>query len=184
MSEQQPIERAFFREADDGTTVFFPWGLTHRGYQLTDGTAKKKAARAASLLVGSTIAIGTWTAYALQPVLDSEGTGLTEILGALAAPGAALLLALASYSLWVSRFVERFLESDLKVSREERLREAAELASPWKVALIGVVLCGLSALLIGLQPRAWWLGLLGVALGIGLVAWSSVLKRAAANPHG
>jgi hypothetical protein len=90
------MERAFFREADDGSTVFFPWGLTHRGYQLTD--------------------------------------------------------------------------------------EAAELAEPWKIALIGVVLCGLSAFLTWLQPRAWWLGLLGVALGIGALLWSSLLKRARSDP--
>ena len=178
MSEQPPIERGFFREADDGTTVFFPWGLTHRGYQLTDDAAKQTASRAASLLIGSVIGVGTWFAYALQPIFESEEAGLTETLNALAAPGAALLFAFVSYSLWISRFVEQFPDSDLKVSREERLREAAELAEPWKIALIGVILCGLSTLLVWLQPRAWWLGLLGVALGIGALLWSSLLKRA------
>jgi hypothetical protein len=182
MPEQEPIERAFFREANDGTTVFFPWGLAHRGYQLTDDAAKKKASRSASLLLGSVIGIGTWTAYALQPIFKSEGAGLTEIFNALAAPGSALLLAFVLYSLWISRFVEQFPDSDLRVSREERLREASEVVEPWKVALIGVVLCGLSALLIWLQPRAWWLGLLGVALGLGALLWSSLLKRAAAGP--
>ena len=175
------MERAFFRETDDGTTVFFPWGLAHRGYQLDAGTSKKKASRAASLLMGSVIGIGTWTAYALQPIFESEEAGLSEILAALAAPGAALLLAIVAYSLWISRFVEQFPESDLKVSREDRIREASELTEPWKVALIGVILCGLSALMIWLQPRTWWLGLLGVALGIALVLWSSLLRRAAAD---
>jgi hypothetical protein len=177
--ERQPIDRAFFREAEDGGTVFFPWGLTHRGYRLTDDTARKRASRAASFLVGSAIAIGTWTAYALEAMLESEAAGVPEVLGALAAPGAALLLVFVSYWLWVSRFVERFPESDLQVTREQRLREAAEIAEPWKVALIGVVTSGLSALLIWLEPRVWWLGLLGVALGIGLLLWSSLLKRAA-----
>jgi hypothetical protein len=181
MPEQHPIDRAFFRESNDGATVFFPWGLAHRGYQLTSDTAKKKASRAASFLVSSPIAIGVWTAHALRPIVESERNGLTEILGVLGAPGTALILVLASYSLWVSRFVERFPESDLKYSREERLREAAKLAEPWKVALIGVVVCGLSAFLIWLQPRAWWLGLLGVALGVGALVWSSLLRRAAAD---
>jgi hypothetical protein len=182
MPEQQPIERAFFREAEDGTTVFFPWGLTHRGYRLTDDAAKTKASRAASWLIGSVIGIGTWTAWALQPTLESEGAGLTEILDALVAPGAALLLAFVAYSLWISRFVEQFPDSDLKVSREERLREASEVVEPWKVALVGVVLCGLSVLMIWLEPRAWWLALLGVALGLGALRWSSLLKRAGADP--
>jgi hypothetical protein len=180
MPDSQPIDRALFREAEDGTTVFFPWGLTHRGYRLTDDAAKKKATRAGSFLFGSVIAIGTWTAYALQPTLESGGA--REVLGALAAPGAALLLVIASYFLWASRFVEQFPESDLEVSREERLREAAKLAEPWKLALVGVVTCGLSALLVWLEPKTWWLGLLGAALGVGLVWWSSLLKRAAADP--
>lgn len=184
MPDQHPIDRAFFRESDDGTTVFFPWGLTHRGYQLTSNTAKKKASRAASFLVSSSIAIGVWIAYALEPILGSKATGLTEILRVLVAPGAALILVVAWYCLWVSRFVERFPESDLKVSREERLREAAKLTESWKVALTGVIVCGLSTLLIWLQPRAWWLGLLGVALGVGALVWSSLLKRAAADSSG
>jgi hypothetical protein len=181
VSEQRPIDRAFFREAEDGTTVFFPWGLPHRGYLLTDPSAKEKASRAASFLVSSTIAIGAWIAYALEPIFEPEATGPTDILEILLAPGAALLLVLVSYSLWVSRFVERFPESSLKVSREERLREAAQLVEPWKVSLIGVITCGLSALLIYIQPRAWWIGLLGMALGVGALFWSSLLRRAAAD---
>jgi hypothetical protein len=118
------------------------------------------------------------SAYAFEPILESEATGLDEIL---VAPGAALLLVVVSYSLWVARFVERFPESSLQVSREERLREAAQVVEPWKVALIGVIVCGLSALLIYLQPRAWWIGLLGVALGAGALFWSSLLRRAAAD---
>jgi hypothetical protein len=181
VSQQQPIDRAFFRETEEGTTVFFPWGLNRRGYQLTEGTAKKKASRAASFLVSSAIGIGVWTAYALEPILESEATGLTETLRVLAISGAAVLLAFLSYWFWISRFVEQFPESDLRVSREERLREAAELVEPWKIALIGIVLCGLSALLAWLQPRAWWLGALGVALGIGVLLWSSLLRQAAAR---
>jgi hypothetical protein len=182
MAETKSIDRGFFRESDDGTTVFFPWGLAHRGFELTSDTAKTKASRAASFLVSSSIAIGVWIAHALEPMLESDAAGFTEILGALVAPGAILILVFVSYALWVSRFVERFPESDLKVSREERLREAAKLVEPWKVALVGVVVIGLSTLLVWLQPRAWWLGLLGVALGVGALLWSSLLRRAATDP--
>lgn len=181
MADPSPIDRAFFREAEDGRTVFFPWGLPHRGYELTDEVAKRRASRAASALIGSTIAIATWTAYRLEPLLDSEATGLDEVFGALAAPGAALLVALLAYWSWVSRFIERLPESGLVISREERLREAAELVEPWKVALFGLVFCGLSALVIWLQPRAWWMGLLGVVLGMAALLWSLVLRRAAAG---
>ncbi len=181
MPKTPPIERAFFREAEDGATVFFPWGLTHRGYRLDGPEARKKASRATSLLLGSVIAIGTWTAHALQPLLQHEAHA-REVLERLAAPGAALVLVLFAYTLWASRFVERFPESDLQVSRDERLREAAALAEPRKVTVVGVVLGGLGALLIRLQPHAWWLGVLAIALGAGMLLWSSVLRRAAAAP--
>lgn len=102
-------------------------------------------------------------------------------LRVLSAPGAALLLVMLSYWLWVFRFVEGLPASDLTVSREERLREAAELTSPRKVALIGTIVCGLSALLIWLQPTAWWLGLLGIALGVGALFWGFLLRRVAAS---
>lgn len=182
MPKQPPLERAFFRETEDGTSVFFPWGLTHRGYELKDPGEKKKASRAAAILLNSTIAIGTWTAYRLQPLLESAANGPAEILTALAAPAAALFVVILSYWLWASRFAESHAESNLQVSREERLREAAELAGPRKVAGLGVVVCGLSALLIWLQPRAWWLGLLGIALGVGTLFWGYLLRRAAADP--
>jgi hypothetical protein len=180
--EQRPIDRAFFREGPDGSTVFFPWGLTHRGYRLPDAIARKRASRAASLMIGSSIAIGGWTAQALQPMLREAGA--REIPEVLAGPGVALLVVFLVYAAWVTRFVEEFPESDLQVSREERLREAAGLAPPRKVALIGVTLCALSALLAGLQPRVWWLGLLGVALGVGALWWSWLLKRASVDPSG
>jgi heme O synthase-like polyprenyltransferase len=182
--QQLPVDRGFFRECDDGTTVFFPWGLTHRGYRLTSVAAKKRASRAVSFLVSSSIAIGVWIAHALEPALESDATGFPEVVSALVAPGAALFLAFASYFIWVSRFVERFPASDLKVTREERLREAAELVEPWKVALFGVIVSALSVFAIWLQPRAWWLGLLGVALGAGALLWSILLKRARVRPSG
>ena len=179
MPEQPPIDRAFFREAEDGATVFFPWGLTGRGYRLTGESSKKRASRAASLLVTTPIAIGTWIAYELESTFESDTTGLADILAALAAPASVLLIVLVSYYLWVLRFAEDFPESDLRVSREERLREAAEVVKPAKLALIGVGVAGASSFLIWVEPRSWWLGLLGVAVGVGLLIWSWQLKRAA-----
>jgi len=182
VEEREHIERAFFREAEDGTTVFFPWGLAHRGYRLTGEGAKEKASRAASLLLGCVIGVGTWIAYELQPILDSEEAGFAEVLNSLTAPVIVLFLALVAYALWVSRFVERFPDSDLRVSREERLRDASDAIEPRKVALFGSATCGMSALVIWIQPRSWWLGLIGVVMGIGALFWSSLLKRAKSDP--
>lgn len=178
-ADPKPIERALFRETEDGNVVYFPWGLTHRGYRLTEPGAKAKATRAGSLLIGFVIAIGTWTAYALQPVFEPEGATVPEVLKVLAGPGVALGVVILAYYLWTLRFVERFPESDLRISREDRLREAAIQTKPWKIALIGVVTMALSGLLIWLQPNTLWLGILGMVVGAGVLYWSVVLKRAA-----
>ena len=82
-----------------------------------------------------------------------------------------------SYALWVSRFIEDFPESDLRISREERLREAAAVVKPGKLAAVGLSVAGASLLIVWLEPRSWWLGLLGIATGGGLVFWSLLLKR-------
>jgi len=182
--DPSPIERAFFREADDGTTVFFPWGLTRRGYRLDGAHARAQAARAASWLIGATVAIASWAATALQPALEPGSAGPAEALSALARPTAALAAAILLYALWAWRFVEGLAESDLQVSREERLREAAHAVAPWKLTLIGVVTGGLGVTLIFVQPHTSWAGLLAVALGIGLVFWSAVLRRAGQRASG
>lgn len=172
-----PFERAFFREDDEGTTVFFPWGLARRGYELRDEATKRRASRAASGLIASAVAVGTWIAYRLQPLLESEASG-GEVLQALLAPVLVLAAALLGYWSWVSRLVERLPESGLVISREERFHDAAEQAAPWKVALAGLVLFAGSLLVLWLQPSAWWLALLGAALGAGLVYFALVLRRA------
>lgn len=171
------IERGFFRKADDGGIVFFPWGLTQRGYRLPGEAARRKAARAASLLIGSVLVAATWGGRALHEVLEREPSSLEGAAGALAAPLGVIAFALLAYWLWVSRFVEGFPASDLRVSREERLQQAAELAPWWNVVLVGGLLAALSALLMVLEPRLRWLGALGIALGLGLAMWGRVLHR-------
>ncbi len=179
--QPSPLERGFFREAEDGASVFFPWGLTHRGYRLPDLAAKRRATRAVSLLYASATGIGVWTAHALQPLLQDTAPSFERVLEVAALPAAALVSVLACYWLWVTRVVERCPASDLAVSREERLREAARLAPPWKILAVGVVLCALSAVVVWLRPATFWLTGLGAVFGLGIVAWSRVLARAAAR---
>jgi hypothetical protein len=179
MARPAPIERAIFREAADGSTVFFPWGLSHRGYRLPDEAHRAKALRAASLLVGCTLAIGTWTAHRLQPLMEPEaGAGAGDWLGVLVAPGLLMAAAILGYALRVWHLVEGAQESDLRIPREEQLREAADLVNPRELTLAGVVLAVLSGVVVFLAPHAWWMGALGVAGGVFIVHWSHVLRRA------
>lgn len=179
-----PIERGFFREAEDGTTVFFPWGLTRRGYRLPGEAERARAARAATGMIGATVGIASWAAAALQRVLESDTAGASEALATLARPTAALATVILLYALWAWHFVEGLSESDLQISREARMREAAEMVAPWKVALIGGVTGVLGAVVVWIEPRQAWIGLLAVALGLGLVFWSTVLRRAARSASG
>jgi len=177
MADERAFERAFFRQTADGGEVFFPWGLEHRGYRITDDATRRKASRAAGFLIRSVVAIGVGTAYVLNSAFESDVTDLAGILRTLAIPGAALALCLGGYVLRVTRLVERMVESDLVVTRDDRLREAAALADPRKIELIGVVTAAMSGLVIWIEPRGWWLGLLGVGVGVGLFVWGLHVAR-------
>lgn len=177
MEEPKPIERALFRETEDGRTVYFPWGLTGRGFRLTEERTKKSALRAASLLLGSVLAIAAWTAQVLQPLTGPEAEPFSSVAPSLAGPLAALFVVLIGYYLWTSRLVESLPETSFQVSRDERLREAAKLVRPWKITAIGLITIVMSGLVIWLDAGVLWLGLAGLFVGIGLIWWSLQLKR-------
>ena len=181
MEQQSPLERGFFREAEDGAPIFFPWGTAHRGHRLPGRDAKRRALRAVALLFTSVAGVGAWTAQALQPLLRSESPSGERIAGVLALPGAVLVLALAAYALWAVRFVESFPAIAPAVSREERLRDAARAVPPWKIFLVGLILAALSGLVAWLRPQVWWFAWLGIVLGVGLAVWSRVVARVAAR---
>jgi hypothetical protein len=179
MAKPPPIERAIFREGPDGSTVYFPWGLSRRGYRLPDEALRTKAVRATSLLMGCTMAIGTWTAYRLQPLVEPDAAaGPGDWLGVLVVPALMMAAVVLGYALRVWQLVEGAQESDLQVSREEQLREAADLVNPRELTLAGAVLAVMSGAVVFIAPQAWWMAALGVAIGLSTVYWSHVLRRA------
>jgi hypothetical protein len=175
-SQPSLFERAFFRESPEGGTVFFPFGLTHRGVHLPDEAVVARARRAVALLWGGTMAAAGWTAHALQPLTETSPSW-PLVRGLIAWPLAAFAAVLLGYALWAWRFVERFPPSDLQVSREERLREAAELSNPWGLVALGLGLAVVSGALKMFHPKAGWVAPLGVATGLFLAAFGAVLLR-------
>ncbi len=161
-----------FRQDPSGATVFFPWGVAYRGYRLPDEVAKRRALKAVSMLTASTVAVGVWTAHLLQPLVGSDPPPFGETAQTLAAPLGCLGAALLAYYTWMVRCIESLPESGLQVSKEEQLRQAAKLGVPRKIGVIGVTLTGLSGLLCWIRPEAWWMGVIGVACGLGLIAWA------------
>lgn len=179
-----PIEQGFFREGPDGQLLFFPWGLSGRGYRVPDEAGRRRAARAARLLMGAVLAVGGWGGHALLRAFEEGDGSPAAAARALAAPLAGLALVLLAYALGVARLVERFPASDVRTDREARLRQAAAVAEPRRLVLAGAATAALSALLIALEPRAWWLAGLGVATGAGMVAWGRALARVAREAPG
>ncbi|MDX1648725.1 MAG: hypothetical protein R3263_02620 [Myxococcota bacterium] len=174
-----PVEHGFFRKGPDGRLVFFPWGLSGRGYRVPDAAGERKATRAVRLLIGAILAVGGWGGHALVRAFEDGDVSPAAAARALAAPGAALAAVLVAYAVGVARLVERFPDSDLRVDREARLREAAAVAQPGRVALAGAATAAVSALVVVVEPRAGWLATLGVATGVGMVVWGWRLLRVA-----
>lgn len=179
MKGSQAIERGFFRQVEDGVTIFFPWGLSHRGYSLPDCASETRARRVVSFFLASVIGISGWAGHLLAERFGDVPPTLPDLGSALAFPGLVLLATIAAYAAWAMRFVERCSPSDLQLSRETRLREAAERAEPRKLGLAGSVLAILGALLWWLKPSSTWVSLPAIALGIALVAGGVHLSRIA-----
>jgi hypothetical protein len=134
--------------------VFFPWGLSHRGYVLPDFASATRPRRVVSCFLVSAIGISVWAGHTLAERFEDTPPTLSDLGSALVLPGSILLVILAAYAAWSTRFVERCAPSDLQLSRENRLGEAAELAEPRKLGLAGSVLAVLGALLWWGKPRA------------------------------
>jgi len=181
MADAARIERAFFRRGADGAEVFFPWGLAHRGYRIARDEDRRKASRAAGFLISSVTTVGVVTAYLLHAAFEAGAVEAASLVGRLVWPAAALAICIGGYAARVSRLVEGLAESDLVVTREERLREAAAQVAPWQVMLAGAAVVGMGALVLWIEPRLWWLGGAAIAVGVGLSVWGLWIRRATAG---
>lgn len=179
MKQSEAIERGFFRQAENGAVVFFPWGLSHRGYVLPDFASETRARRVVSFFLASVIGISVWTGHVLAERFEDMPPTLPDLGSAIVLPGLILLAAITAYAAWATRFVERCSPSDLQLPRETRLREAAELAEPRKLGLAGSVLAVLGALLGWFKPSTAWVSLPAIVLGIAVVVAAFHLNRIA-----
>jgi hypothetical protein len=129
--------------------------------------------------MAAVVAIGGWGGVALHEAFERGDFSAAAALRALARPLAGLALVLLVYALRVSHLVEEFSPSELRLSREERMREAATLSQPRHVVFAGLGLASMSGLVVILESRAWGLGALGMAMGLGLAGWGLRLVRMA-----
>ena len=174
MKRPDPVELNHFRQAPDGSTVFFPWRLTGRGYILPDEKAKRSALRMTNALYVS-IFVAAGVAYAVVldgvPILEVDFADFCHVL-VLAL--LFMLVPLAFYVLWLLRVIYDLSPSDFHLSREElkvqaltnvqrnEIRKGLFASAAMLAACLGVA---------WIDPSHRWLGALGIVLfgGLGLL---------------
>jgi hypothetical protein len=174
MTRPDPVELNHFRQAPDGSSVFFPWRLTGRGYILPDEKAKRSAMRITrALYVSMFVAAGLAFAVVRQgvPIREVDFADFCHLLGM------ALLFALVPlgfYVLWLLRVIYDLSPSDFHLSREElkvqaltnvqrnEIRKGLFASAAMLAACLGVA---------WIDPSHRWLGALGIVLfgGLGLL---------------
>jgi len=174
MKRRDLVELNHFRQAPDGSSVFFPWRLTGRGYILPDEKAKRSAMRMTRALYVS-IFVAAGLAFAVirhgVPIREVDFADFCHVLGM------ALLFALVPlgfYVLWLLRAIYDLPHSDFRLSREE-LKLQALANAPRKEMRKGVFAS--AAMLAACLGVAWidpshrWLGAVGIVLfgGLGLL---------------
>jgi hypothetical protein len=174
MKRPDPVEFNHFRQAPDGSTVFFPWRLTGRGYILPDAKAKRSAMRMTRALYSSVfVAAGIAYAVVLGDVPIRE-TGPADFFHVLVV---ALLFALVPtgfYLLWLVRTIYDLPPSDFRLSREELKVQAFANMSRREMRKGVFASAAMTAVCLGVAwaaPSHRWLGAVGVVVfgGLGLL---------------
>jgi hypothetical protein len=174
MERPDPVEFNHFRQAPDGSTIFFPWRLTGRGYILPDAKAKRSAMRMLSAVYVS-VFVAAGLAYAVArhgvPIREVEFADFFHMLVL------ALLFALVPlgfYVLWLLRAIYDLPPSDFHLSREE-LRAQALVHVPRNDMRKGIFASAVMlAACLGVawvDPSHRWLGAVGIVVfgGLGLL---------------
>jgi hypothetical protein len=174
MERPDLVELNHFRESPDGSTVFFPWRLTGRGYILPDDRAKRSASRIVRALYMS-IFVAAGLAFAVVrngvPIHEVDFADFVRmfVLGLLF-----VLVPLGFYVLWLVRTITDLPPSDFRLSREE-LRIQAFANVPRKEMRKGIFASAVMiAACLGVgwfDPAHRWLGAVGIVVfgGLGLL---------------
>ena len=187
MKRPDPVELNHFRQAPDGSTVFFPWRLTGRGYILPDEKAKRSALRMTNALYVS-IFVAAGLAFAVVrhgvPIREVDFADFVHmiVLGLIFT-----LVPLGFYVLWLIRVIYDLPPSDFHLSRQE-LKVQALANVPRKEMRRGVYAS--AAMLAACLGVAWidpshrWLGAVGLVVFGGLGLFFASILRASRKPLG
>jgi hypothetical protein len=187
MERPDPVELNHFRQAPDGSTVFFPWRLTGRGYILPDEKAKRSAMRITralyvSIFVAAGLAVATTGAEGPVREVDFADFFRVLVLALLFA-----LVPLGFYVLWLLWVIYDLPPSDFHLSREE-LRVQAFANVPRKDMRRGIYASAamIAACLVvaWVDPSHRWLGAVGVVVFGGLALFFAWILRASRETLG
>jgi hypothetical protein len=174
MKRPDPVEFSHFRQAPDGSTVFFPWRLTGRGYILPDANAKRSAMRMMRAVYVSTFVAAGLAFAVVRTDVPIHEADFAYFFHVLVLALLFMLVPLGFYVLWLVRAIYDLPPSDFHLSREELrfqvlanvprndMRKGVFASAAMLAACLGVA---------WIDPSHRWLGALGIVLfgGLGLL---------------
>lgn len=181
------VEFNHFRQAPDGTTVFFPWRLGGSGYILPDEKAKRSAMRVVRALYFS-IFVAAGLAYSVVrhdvPIRD---VGVADFLHMIVLALLFVLVPLGFYLLWLLRVIYDLPPSDLRLSREEWKAQALRnvpRSDMRKGIFASAVMTAACLGVAWVDPPHRWLGVVGLVLFGGLGVFFARTLRAGRKTPG
>ena len=185
MRRRDIVEFNHFRQAPDGTTVFFPWRLVGRGYILPDEKAKRSALRMVRTLYASIFVAASLAYGVVRHDVPIREVGFADFVHVIVLALLFMLVPLGFYALWLVRVIYDLPHSDLQLSRAALKAQAlANLPrSDMRKGVFGsAVLIAASVGVAWVDPSHRWLGAVGLVLfgGLGILfAWALRASRKA-----
>jgi hypothetical protein len=188
MRRRDIVEFNHFRQAPDGTTVFFPWRLAGRGYILPDEKAKRSALRVVRTFYVSILVAASLAYAVVRHDVPIREVGFADFVHVIVLALLFALVPLAFYALWLVRVIYDLPPSDLRLSRAA-LKAQALANVPRRDMRRGIFASAvLTAACLGVawfDPSRHWLGAVGLVVFGGLgILFARVLRASRKARHG
>ena len=156
------LTSSYFKTAQDGRKLFFPWGILGRGYAIASEQDYKRLQRQ----------IKTYTVVSLVLIIAA---GVRHVY--FASIVAALLIVF--YMIWTRYLLRGLQPSDERLSLQDSMTSKARAHSAvslWLLEISALVFVALGILIIVVNPRAWLIALGSIIIfGLGAVMFTHML---------
>jgi hypothetical protein len=142
------LTNGYFKTAQDGRKLFFPWGVLSRGYTIASEQDYLRLQQQIKIymVVSLVLVIGSAS-------LEGDLVGL----------GVATLL-IGFYAVWTRYLLHRLQRSDEKLSLQEAMTSSAHVLGPvvlWLLEIVALTLVGGAIFIFIIDPSNWLVALVG-----------------------